>query len=321
MPSLSERDRLRLAQLLRAPLIPPHAPAKVPKKSMNWRWPAMATRIAQKWRWRAGLPGAVNRKMTALWNTLPALRSHLMLHRQEWGIGAAVMTLCLATIAVAVTLESRPSASPIQLRALDRKGQLHIEWNPDSDLIRLAKGAKLFITDGSDRIYVKLDSARLRRGNVSYARQSDLVELRLALAEPDGKLVEEQATYIGARPAPPRTDFQLETRSQPVAPPVAPAAISAANAQTAKSLVPVLAASHRTRQKPVVQSGRNLPFTCSAGDTFHKTDAPPGWDTFSCRGRNVWGLTRTQAREGGSSTKLMPNATTVTAKPANASTT
>lgn len=316
MPSLSERDRLRLAQLLRAPLIPPSAPAKGPKISMNWQWPAMATRIAQKWRWRAGVPGTINRKMTALWGSLPAFRSHLMLHRQEWGIGAAVMTLCLATIALAVTLESRPSAGrPIQLQALDRKGELHIQWNPDADLIRLASGAKLFITDGNDRIYVKLDGARLRRGTVSYARQSDRVELRMALAEPDGKLVEEQATYIGARPVSPRTDVQLQASLQPVAPPVAPAAVPA------KSLVPVTAISHRTRQKPSVQSGRNLPFTCSAGDTFHKTDAPAGWDTFSCRGRNVWGLTRNQARDGGSNTKSMPSASTLTAKPAGESTT
>jgi hypothetical protein len=243
-----------------------------------------------------------------------------MLHRQEWGVGVAVMTLCLASIAVAVTLESHPSASPIHLQALDRKGELHIQWNPDSDLIRLAKGAKLFITDGTERIYVKLDSARLRRGTVSYARRSDRVELRMALAEPDGKLVEEQATY-SARPATPRADFQLQTSLKPVAPPAAPVSISAANAETPRPTVPVLAATHRTRTKPVVHSGKNLPFTCSAGDMFHKTDAPAGWDTFSCRGKNVWGLMRNQAREGGSNTNAMPNATTLTAKPASASTT
>jgi hypothetical protein len=315
MPSLSERDRLRLAQLLRAPLVPPSAPAKVSKISMNWRWPATATRIAQKWRWRAGIPGAVNRKMTALWDTLPTFRSHWRLHRQEWGIGAAVMTLCLATIVLAVKLESRPSAGPIQLQALDRKGELHIQWNPESDLIRLAMGAKLFITDGSDRIYVKLDGTRLRRGRVSYARRSDRVELRMALAEPDGKLVEEHATY-SAQHLSPRTDVLLQASLQPVAPPVAPAAIPA------KAFVPIMTVvTHRARQKPSVQSGKNLPFTCSAGDTFHKTDAPAGWDTFACRGRNVWGLTRNQASDGGSSPKTMPSATTLTAKPASASTT
>jgi hypothetical protein len=316
MPSLSERDRLRLAQLLRAPLIPPSAPAKGPKISINWRWPETATRIAQKWRWRAGIPGAVNRKMTPLWDTLLTFRSHWRLHRQEWGIGAAVMVLCLATIALAVKLESRPSAGPIQLQALDRKGELHIQWNPDADLIRLAMGAKLFITDGSDRIYVKLDGARLRRGRVSYARQSDRVELRMALAEPDGKLIEEHTTYVGARPVSPRNDVQLQASLPPVAPLVAPAAIPA------KAFVPTMTVvSHRARQTPSVQSGKNLPFTCSAGDTFHKTDAPAGWDTFSCRGRNVWGLTRNQASDGGSNTKTMPSATTLTAKPASASTT
>lgn len=244
-----------------------------------------------------------------------------MLHRQEWGVGAAVMTLCLATIVLAVKLESRPSAGLIHLQALDRKGELHIQWNPDSELIRLAMGAKLFITDGSDRIYVKLDGARLRRGTVSYSRQSDRVELRMALAEPDGKLVEEQATYTSARPALPRTDTQLQAVLPPAAPSVAPTAIAVADVPKAASMTPVLTVNHRTRQKPSVQSGRNLPFTCSAGDTFHKTDAPAGWDTFSCRGRNVWGLTRNQARDGGSNTKAMPNASTLTAKPTGASST
>src|SRR5260370_237909 len=42
------------------------------------------------------------------------------------------------------------------------------------------------------------------------------------------------------------------------------------------------------RRKPLVQGGASLPFTCSTGDVFHKTDAPPGWDTFACRGKNVW---------------------------------
>ena len=167
---------------------------------------------------------------------------------------------------------------------------------------------------------MKLDSARLRRGNVSYARQSDRVELRMALSEADGKLVEEQATFISARPTSPRTEFQLQTSLQPPAASV-PAPTLAENSQAARPLVPVLSASHRARQRPLVQSGRNLPFTCSAGDMFHKTDAPTGWDTFSCRGRNVWGLTRNQTRDDGSSTKGMPNATTLTAKPASASTT
>jgi hypothetical protein len=50
---------------------------------------------------------------------------------------------------------------------------------------------------------------------------------------------------------------------------------------------------HRTRMKPAASSGTELPLTCSVGDLFHKTDAAPGWDTFSCRGRNVWSLRTT----------------------------
>jgi hypothetical protein len=72
----------------------------------------------------------------------------------------------------------------------------------------------------------------------------------------------------------------------------------------------------------VVQSGASLPFTCSTGDVFHKTDAPPGWDIFSCRGKNVWSLMKNEAREDRPASKPSANATTtLTAKPATASTT
>jgi hypothetical protein len=83
----------------------------------------------------------------------------------------------------------------------------------------------------------------------------------------------------------------------------------------------VTRAEHRARKKPLVQSGTDLPFTCSAGDIFRKTNAPAGWDTFACRGKNVWGIATGQIPENSSVSKPNPNATTLTAKPASPSST
>ena len=180
-------------------------------------------------------------------------------------------------------------------------------------------GSETFIIDGAQRLYVKLDGRRLRRGTVNYPRRSDRVELRLALAEPDGRMVEELATFVGTLPT---------NRDQPQW-------VAAAKPQSAPSkprpcrFLPRNApapeagdrSEHRSRRKSLIQSGPSLPFTCSAGDVFHKTDAPPGWDTFSCRGKNVWSLMKNQAREDRPASKPSANATPLTAKPATASTT
>jgi hypothetical protein len=73
---------------------------------------------------------------------------------------------------------------------------------------------------------------------------------------------------------------------------------TAANAQTAAPLKRVIVTKHHNgRRKPLVRTGRELPFTCSAGDVFHMSEAPPGWDTFTCLSRNVWSLTTTQLIE------------------------
>jgi hypothetical protein len=307
--NLSERDRLRLAELIRAPLVPPLVPQKFSEKQTNLEGPARAQNTSNAgWeklraRWDAWSMPA--------WST-PAWFTLLAAHWKEWAGGAAVAFVCLLVVAVSVKLASRPYTRSIQLHALDRQGQLQIRWDPDSDPIRRATNAKLFITDGVERLFVDLNTGLLRRGVVSYARESDLVNLRLALTEPDGRLVEQRATFFG-EPPPDADRSRLETSAKPELP-VVPAASMAAD-----PVKPVVVTEHRSRRKPVVESGRDLPFTCAAGDIFRKTDAAPGWDTFTCRGKNVWSVSTTQLGEDGSANRSGP--ATLTAKPAHASTT
>src|SRR5579864_8006934 len=286
MGSLSERDRLRMAELLRAPLFPPpNSPSEPPRPHMKWTWVDRAIRI---------------------------VKAHLAVHWREWAVGAGAMALCLAAVSLTVGVKAHHVEDSIRLQALDQKGQLEIRWDPDADAIRRALDAKLFIVDGEDRIFVKLSPSRLRQGVVSYGRQSDRVYLRMAVSEPDGKLVEEHASFVGAAPVS-HPEAQLEARAKPAKPasvgsvpqpealakpdkptpfgptpqleasakpakltPFAPApnVASVASAPVADRVSPI---EHRARKSSMVASGKQLPFTCSTGDVFRKTDAPPGW--------------------------------------------
>jgi hypothetical protein len=290
--SLSEQDRNRFEQLLQGP---PKTPAQESKD--------------------AGVQGVVRVKSAS---RLTAIKRHLMTHSGQWAAGA-IAVAALAILMVAVKLDGHGHSESIQLQALDQKGQLQIRWNPDSNAIRRAVSAKLYIIDGSDRLFVNLDDMRLRLGNVNYARSSERVELRMALAQPDGKQVEEQATFVGTRPST-VDELPLEMSKGPVG--VQPAPASPPDAPQTAEIAELSALSgHRTRKRSLEQSGTTLPFTCSEGDTFHKTDSPAGWDTFTCHGKNVWSLAPAQTREDRPATTPGSKATTLTAKPATTSTT
>jgi hypothetical protein len=65
-----------------------------------------------------------------------------------------------------------------------------------------------------------------------------------------------------------------------------------ASGQAAAPLKRLSASGSRARRGPRFSIGREPPFTCSVGDVFRKIDAAAGWDTFTCRGNNVWSITR-----------------------------
>jgi len=308
--SLSERDRVRLAKLMKEPLLASRLPREYPQKQYQWRsWfePRLNQAKQKLSAWRNGRSAA-------------SIRRHFAGHWRAWSGGAAVVAVCIVALAGVVKIESRRGEASIKLQALDRQGQLQIRWDPESDVVRRAADAKLFIIDGSQRLYVKLDSTRLRRGTVKYPRRSDRVELRMALAERDGRMVEQQATFVLTRP-PNRDQSQLVAAAKPQLAPTETLVVPVPASQPAERPKPATAAEHRSRRNSLVQSGASLPFTCSIGDVFRKTDAPPGWDTFSCRAKNVWSVMKNQEREDRPASKPSANATTLTAKPATASTT
>lgn len=331
MPShaLSEKDRLRLAALMKTPLIrkPPDGakePDRPRKQSEVWRRlresslsaarrvresAPVVMRHLRDWSrrdWTLADPGQYRE-----WGRLAG--GHVRKYWREWAVGATAMVICLGVLSLAVAIKGRQSRASIQLQALDQKGELQIQWDPDAAPIRRAVGAKLFISDASERIFVKLNPERLQRGTVRYSRRSNRVDLRMTLDEPDGGMVEEYATFVGAsRPIPRQLQAVLHPQEPETLPP---------NSTQPGSLQPSPPRTEQRARTKSVTSGTHLPFTCSVGDVFHKTDAPAGWDTFGCRARNVWTILRTHASgENRSINQSTPSATTATAKPASAST-
>jgi len=258
---LSEQERLRLAQLIKAPLAPAEDPPQTP---VEIHWP--------KWNGSA----------------LSTAKRHLTAHWRLWVTASATALAVFLLLTIAVQLAARPDREAVQLQVRETQGQLHIRWDTQSDLVRHATGAKLFITDGPARLFVNLDSGHLRRGMVTYARQTGRVELRMALTEPDGRTIDQNAVFFGP-PPPDENPQEVSAAGAPTAP-TPPAAVDAK-----PPIEPVDRIEHRSRRKPLVQSGTSLPFTCAAGDVFHKTDAPPGWNTFTCQGKNVWSIAPSQA--------------------------
>src|SRR5712692_8638963 len=128
MGSLSERDRLRMAELIRAPRRELHMPAAPPKKQDRWRWSEQ-------------VPARARQKLSA-WSTAP-LKQHFVANWRQWALGGTVIVLCLVVLGGVVKLEHRHGAASIQLQARDRQGELQIRWDPDSDLLRGATSAKL----------------------------------------------------------------------------------------------------------------------------------------------------------------------------------
>lgn len=239
-----------------------------------------------------------------------------------WGTAIAFLMICIAGLTMALMPGNRPAIRSIHLELSDHDGQLEIRWDPRSDLLRQTADAKLSILDGPERLIVGLNPAQLRRGTAIYSRRSGRVEVRMTVPQTNGKIAQEISTFQSSRaPDAVRTTLTAASTPQPaVAPqptetiPVHQSQPSAAAPAPARTIVPV---AHPPRVKrlptataepfatpaPRARSGTSLPFTCSPGDTFHKSDAPPGWDTFTCRARNLWSIVKTTRAEESSAGK------------------
>jgi proteasome lid subunit RPN8/RPN11 len=88
----------------------------------------------------------------------------------------------------------------IGLNATDSYGQLRIQWDGNSPAVRQATNAMLEIDDGPARRQIQLDARQLNSGAFTYGRQSERVDIRLAIHLPGGQQVHAAASFLGKLP-------------------------------------------------------------------------------------------------------------------------
>jgi hypothetical protein len=232
-----------------------------------------------------------------------------------WGSAIALLLISIAGVTIAIGPGNHSAMRPLHLELNDHDGQLEIRWDPRSDLLQQTADAKLSILDGAERLIVTLNPAQLRRGTALYARRSRRVEVRMTVPQTNGKIAHETSMFqSGPALESVRTTLTAASKPQPAEVPESTGTTPAPQSQTiapalepSRPILPGAHLFHPARAKrvptappepvaaptPLAQSGTSLPFTCSPGDTFHKSDAPPGWDTFTCRARNLWSIVKT----------------------------
>jgi hypothetical protein len=98
--------------------------------------------------------------------------------------------------------------SPLALGVTDAAGHLQIRWDAAAPAARDAVKGTLEIADGERRSVIPLDGDRLRAGVFTYARESQSVDVKLAVEDGAGKRVEEKAAFYGKLPEHPPADAE-----------------------------------------------------------------------------------------------------------------
>jgi hypothetical protein len=91
---------------------------------------------------------------------------------------------------------SRASAG-LSVRALDAGGQLRIDWDRNSRVIRQGQSGVLEIEDGSVKVHDELSHEQLRGGSITYVRATGNVLVRLLVRGADQSTLTEVSRFLG----------------------------------------------------------------------------------------------------------------------------
>jgi hypothetical protein len=148
----------------------------------------------------------------------------------RWFVAALAIAISLAVAAGAyqtrqlwlpglmAAIRPGPELS-IGLSAVDRDGQLQIQWDANSPTVSQAANAVLEIDDGLVPWVVQLDSRHLKAGTFTYGRQSERVDIKLALHLPGGQQAHGAASFLGSLPdrTPPPEDPEIRKQRDELA--------------------------------------------------------------------------------------------------------
>jgi hypothetical protein len=99
--------------------------------------------------------------------------------------------------------QSNTPMEPLALQALEREGQLAIEWNRQAGPITSASRGALEIIDGKESRPINLTREDLAKGKLTYSRKTGEVEIRLVVNTDDGRLAQESVRFLGRPPSTP----------------------------------------------------------------------------------------------------------------------
>jgi hypothetical protein len=89
----------------------------------------------------------------------------------------------------------------VGLRLSSSGESLVLEWNRSAVPVILASHGELLVRDGNAKtVRVLLDPEKLRKGRITYVRQSGDIEVRMRVYSSEGARTEEMAQYIGPPP-------------------------------------------------------------------------------------------------------------------------
>lgn len=122
-----------------------------------------------------------------------------------FGLGAAAYLMRDLWLPPVMARAQRPPVPaplpPLGLNTIDSEGQLQIRWNRDSAAVQQASGGVLSINAGGALPQeIALDKAHLLSGVLTFARQTERVDVSLGLIWPDGPVVSEATTFMGKLP-------------------------------------------------------------------------------------------------------------------------
>ena len=121
-------------------------------------------------------------------------------HRKiPWAVIGIIVAAAVVAIVGLRYFGSYMNAEPISLAVSERDGQLQIQWNRSSSTVVRASGGTLEITDGQEKERLVLTSKELATGNLTYARKSGDVQIRMVVAGSGGQ-TEEGSRFIGLPP-------------------------------------------------------------------------------------------------------------------------
>jgi hypothetical protein len=119
-------------------------------------------------------------------------------HRRIALVAVTLLLGALALFAVPRLRTPPVSTEPVQLKLVDAQGQLRVEWNRTSGILRQADSVSLVITDGTAVPPIPLDKETLATGSVTYARFSEDVSVRFVVQRSGQPTYQEVARYVGS---------------------------------------------------------------------------------------------------------------------------